>query len=866
MFPRLAVLLLSLCFAPLWGKSVQTRVEAAARFEQVEDVAYKLFFELVPGQSTFKVRSEITLVMRHDRAPLAIDFEGESVASVHVDGKALDTFSYDPAAGRIRIPAEALPKGQHKLVVEAVGKFSDDGVGLMRYVDETDQRTYLYTDFEPYEANRAFPCLDQPDLKATYELEVAAPGDWTVITNTPLLETRQEGELQLSRFKRSKRFSTYLFHLSAGPWASFRDPDFRYPLALYCRQSMARYLDPEELLEQTRRGFDYFEAYFDYPYPFEKYDQIFCPDYTSGAMENVGAITWNEMYIPKKPFSASRILDRRVTLWHEMAHQWFGDLVTMKWWDNLWLNESFATYMSYLAAEALGEQDTWKDAARARIDAISADSRNTTHPVHSEVPDTNTASAIFDSITYGKGFCVLRQLDRYLGGTNFRDGLRLYFRNNAWKNTTIKEFTAALEERYGSDLDGWMTSWIGTAGVNPVQVEIEQRDGLITRATLRQFPSNKSNVLRQHSLMVGLYYRQTDGKVALGKTIPVNLSGERVELSELIGQPAPELALPNIDQVGYLKERIDPSRLQWLETHFAELADLKVQNEVFSILKNMVIGGEWDPERMVTLIESQLPQIRDVQLLRLMSDTLELLLNQIAPNESVAKTIAGRVFERIRPLAEQEPGSELQGRRIALLEALAKLRGDTSFFVERLEGRLVFPGYQETNEDRWSHLNCLAELGYVIEDALLERVKAADDGQLLNVRLLTLATLKPDLENKRNAWQRIVAVAESNQDIRAMVAGFNSPCQSALLQEFVPRFFEELPLIFNKHGYGYAAGFCYGLWPSYGGQKTLELANKFLARKDLAPPVRKLVEGRVEMEERYLRARANWGSARSSQG
>ncbi len=866
MFPRLTVLLLSLCFAPLWGKAVQTRVEAAARFEQVEEVAYKLFFELRPDQLTYKVRSEIALVIRHDRAPLAIDFEGESVTAIQVDGSALNTFSYDVAAGRIRIPREALPKGPHTLIVEAVGKFSDDGLGLMRYVDETDQRTYLYTDFEPYEANRAFPCLDQPDLKATYELEVAAPGDWTVITNTPLLETRQEGELQLSHFKRSKRFSTYLFHLSAGPWASFRDPDFRYPLALYCRQSLARYLDPQELFEQTRRGFDFFEAYFDYPYPFEKYDQIFCPDYGSGAMENVGAIVWNEMYIPKRPFTAARTLDRKVTLWHELAHQWFGDLVTMKWWDNLWLNESFATYMSYLAAAALGEKEVWNEAARTRVSAISADTRSTTHPVLSDVPDTDTALAIFDTITYGKGFCVLRQLDQYLGGTVFRDGLRLYFRQNAWKNTGMSEFTAALEERYGSDLDVWMNTWIGTAGVNPVQVEIEQRDGKITRATLRQFPSTSSGVLREHALAIGLYDRQSDGKIALSRALSVRLVGESVSLSELVGQPAPELVLPNIDQAGYVKERLDGATLSWLQTHFGELADLKVQLEVFSILKAMVYDGKWDPARLAALIESQLPLIRDPSLVGNMSESLHQLLTQVAPDREVAELIAGRIYEQVRPLAAQEPGSDLQIRWISLLDQLAEVRGDMAHFVARLEGEIAFPGYEDSNDSRWALLNRLAEQGHAIDPALLERIKAADDGQQLGFHLLTLETLKPDLEVKRAAWKRMIAMTDNNQDLRAIAYGFNSDYQGPLLQEFVPQFFGALEQIFSQHGFAYASGFCHILWPAHGGKRTLELARKFLERKDLAMPVRNLVLSRVEQDERYLRARANWGQSAKSQG
>ena len=448
----------------------QTKAFTEARSQRVAEVDYHLFFGLNKGSETYRGMAEISFELSNAEEDLALDYQGASVDQVVINGEPVNNYYFIAKESRIVLPAAALVAGKMRVAIGYTGRFEHDGTGFHRFVDPADGLEYHYTDFQPQNAHEMFPCFDQPDLKASFQVEVLAPADWEVIGNTRISRQYREQDRRRTIFSASNPFSTYLFHLSAGPYAVWHDPDFRLPLAIYCRQSLAQHMDPERIFATTRQGFDFFETYFAVPYPFQKYDHIFVPEFNAGAMENVGAVTVNEGSIFRGTPSERRLVRRDITILHELAHMWFGDLVTMKWWNDLWLNESFATFMSYLALEHSGVTDPWTFASRRKISAAELDRKVTTHPILAEVPDIRTASSIFDGITYGKGLAVLRQLDHYLGGTIFRDGVRHYMQHHSWKNTTLVDFTRSLEHAAGRPLDDWVQQWLVTADINTVQL------------------------------------------------------------------------------------------------------------------------------------------------------------------------------------------------------------------------------------------------------------------------------------------------------------------------------------------------------------------------------------------------------------
>ncbi|WP_419608751.1 M1 family metallopeptidase [Thiolapillus sp.] len=426
-------------------------------------------------------------------------------------------------------------------------------------VDPVDNREYFFSHFEPFWANRLFPCFDQPDLKASFSVTVEAPDDWQIISNTLATKTGN-GDLSRHEFARSRRFSTYLFALVGGPFAVFEDRRARIPSRLFSTQSMSAYVDAENIFEVTRQGFDFYGKYFGIPYPFGKYDQIFVPHFNAGAMENVAAVVIKEdAYLYRETPLPSRMQKRANTILHEMAHMWFGDIVTMRWWNDLWLNESFATFMSYLAqVEGTPDKHAWQQFSSSMKNwAYWQDQLPTTHPIETRVEDTLSTFDNFDGITYGKGASVLKQLAFYVGSEAFRKGVSSYLKKHAWKNAERKDFTDAIGQAAGMNLDGWTKLWLQKSGINTLVADYDvDAQGRISRFELLQGKGNGDAVLRPHRLQVALFHDR-EGKPGLEKTVTVNVTGERTAVDDLVGEPAPDFVYPNYGDHAYAKFYLD---------------------------------------------------------------------------------------------------------------------------------------------------------------------------------------------------------------------------------------------------------------------------------------------------------------------
>ena len=503
--------------------------------------------------------------MPHRARPRFINLTAPAVREITLNDAPVSLDAFD--GNRITLTGLA---ADNVLRVVADCAYSRSGEGLHRFTDPADGRVYLYSDLETFDAHRVYACFDQPDMKASYELAVTAPADWQVVSNMAPESTIPDGSVPDGgalrwRFPPTPVMPTYITAVAAGPYHVVRDEHDGIPLGVYCRQSLAEYLDADEILEVTRQGFDFYHNSFGIKYPFGKYDQLFVPEFKEGAMENAGCVTFVEAYIFR-----SRVTDfareaRGETILHEMAHMWFGDLVTMRWWDDLWLNESFATWAGTLAqAEATRWTSAWTTFAQLyKAWAYRQDQLPSTHPIAADIPDIAAVEVNFDGITYAKGASVLKQLVAYVGRENFLDGVRKYFAAHAWGNATLADLLAALEETSGRDLAAWSAEWLQTAGVNTLRPSYSvDADGRFTEFAVEQEAPATHPVLRSHRIAIGLYDRTPEAGLVRRQRVETDVAGPRTVIPELAGQPRPDLVLVNDDDLTYAKIRLDDHSLR----------------------------------------------------------------------------------------------------------------------------------------------------------------------------------------------------------------------------------------------------------------------------------------------------------------
>ncbi|MFC9997005.1 aminopeptidase N [Nocardia sp. NPDC127526] len=853
-----------------------TREQAIERAATVQVENYRVELDLT-GQptsaeatrsETFFSRSTVKFTATPG-AQTFVDIVGAGVRSAILNGTPVDVSDYDESKG---ITLTGLAE-RNELVVEADCEYSHTGEGLHRFVDPTDNKVYLYSQFETADAKRMFACFDQPDLKATYDLIVTAPEDWEVISNGATTSTRKIGTVVEHTFDTTPRMSTYLVALIAGPYAkwtdTYVDEHGDIPLGIYCRASLAEFMDHERLFTETKQGFGFYHANFGVPYAFGKYDQLFVPEFNAGAMENAGAVTFLEDYVFRSKVTRASYERRCETVLHEMAHMWFGDLVTMKWWDDLWLNESFATFASVLCQVSATEYtNAWTTFANVEKSwAYRQDQLPSTHPIAADIPDLAAVEVNFDGITYAKGASVLKQLVAYVGEEPFLAGLREYFTEHAYGNATFDDLVGALEKASGRDLSDWGAQWLKTTGLNILRPDFTvDADGKYSSfSVIQEGAAPGAGERRVHRLAIGVYDEQ-DGKLVRTKRVELDIHpAERTEVPELVGVAQGKLVLVNDDDLTYCSVRLDPASLETVVARIADIAEPLPRTLCWSAAWEMTRQAEMRARDFVALVQRGVGEETEIGVVqRLLMQAHTALASYADP--AWAETTGWPEFaDRVLDLARAaEPGSDYQ---LAFVNALtgAKLAvRHIEALRQILEGDLTaanLPGLTVDTDLRWRLIQALAAAGDIdadgpqspVIDAELERdPTAAGRRQAAAAR-----TARPQIGVKESAWATVMHDdTVPNITARAIVSGFAPVGQSNLLSGFTERYFAEIPGVWERRSSEVAQTVVVGLYPHWAiTEEAVALADKFLSAEH-PPALRRLViEGKAGIE-RSLRARA----------
>ncbi|MEU0870453.1 aminopeptidase N [Nocardia brasiliensis] len=849
-----------------------TRDQAVERASTVSVENYRIDLDLTdgagkPGEQTFFSRSTVTFTATPG-ASTFIDLVARGVRSAVLNGTALDVSGYDESTG-IALPDLA---ATNELVVEADCEYSHTGEGLHRFVDPTDNAVYLYSQFETADAKRMFACFDQPDLKATFDVHVTAAPDWKVISNGAVVETLA-AEPGKHIFRTTPRMSTYLVALIAGPYAQwtdvYTDDHGSIPLGIYCRASLAEHMDAERLFTETKQGFGFYHNNFGVPYAFGKYDQLFVPEFNAGAMENAGAVTFLEDYVFRSKVTRASYERRAETVLHEMAHMWFGDLVTMKWWDDLWLNESFATFASVLCqAEATEYTSAWTTFANVEKSwAYRQDQLPSTHPIAADIPDLAAVEVNFDGITYAKGASVLKQLVAYVGLEPFLAGLRAYFAEHAYGNATFDDLLTALEKSSGRDLSTWGAQWLKTTGLNTLRPDFEvDAEGKFTSfAVVQDGATPGAGERRVHRLAIGVYDDQ-DGKLVRTKRIELDLdAAERTDVPELVGVPSGQLVLVNDDDLTYCSVRLDAGSLDVLINRIADIAEPLPRTLAWSAAWEMTRQAELRARDYLALVQRGVGAETEIGVVQRLLMQANLALSSYADPEWAASTGWTEYADRLLELArEAAAGSDHQ---LAFVNALtgAKLSAwHTEVLRELIDGdpaKVGLPGLVVDTDLRWRIVIALAIAGEIDADGLatpfIDQELANDPTAAGKRQAATAATARPIAEVKAQAWRTVFEDdSVSNITTRAIVAGFAPVGQAELLAPYVEGYFAEVAQVWERRSSEVAQTVVVGLYPSWDvSADAVAAADKFLAG-DHPPALRRLVtEGKAGVE-RALRARA----------
>ncbi|HKQ41209.1 MAG TPA: aminopeptidase N [Pseudonocardia sp.] len=829
-----------------------TRADAQARAALLQVADYTVALDLTdgggkPGESTFTTDVTVRFSCREPGASSWIDFVGAEVRSATLNGAALDVSGYREDDG-IALPELA---AENELRVSALGRYMNTGEGLHRFVDPVDGHVYLYSQFETADCKRLFACFDQPDLKARYTLTVTAPEDWEVISNA-VAEPVENG---VHRFATTELLSTYLVALIAGPYASwhdtYSDDGGDIPLGLYCRASLAQHMDAERLFRETKQGFGFFHESFGVRYPFGKYDQLFVPEFNAGAMENAAAVTFLEDYVFRSRVTRPVYERRAETVLHEMAHMWFGDLVTMRWWDDLWLNESFATFASVLCQAAATEYtEAWTTFANVEKSwAYRQDQLPSTHPVAADIPDLQAVEVNFDGITYAKGASVLKQLVAYVGLEPFLAGLRSYFTAHAWGNATFADLIGALEQASGRDLSDWGEQWLRTTGINMLRPSFDiDGDGLFTRFEVVQGGARPgAGELRTHRIAVGIY-DDVEGRLQRTTRVEVDVTGERTPVPELLGVSRGKLVLANDDDLTYCALRLDPGSLVTLIDRIGDIVDPLPRTLCWSAAWEMTREAELKARDFTALVAGGLAAESEVGVLQRLLLQAQTAVASYADPEWAAERGWPLLVDALRfRLDTALPGSDAQLAVVNSLAGCPLPQSVLTSFQGWLLDVAVPPGLVVDTDLRWRILQALVANGAATEaeiDAEAQR-DPTSTGQRQAERARALI---PTAEAKERAWQRAVHDDDLPNAVQeAIIGGFSHPAQRPLLLPYVERYFAEVAEVWARRTSERAQSVVVGLFPSWAVEKpTVDVADGWFAEEGHPPALRRLVsEGRA---------------------
>ena len=858
-----------------------SRAEAQQRARLIETRTYDIELDLSGGagpDAENHFASTTTLAFTA-RAPgrTHLDLIADELVCARLDGTEMDLSGYDGS----RIPLE-LTAGDHEVTVRTRCRYSQSGEGLHRFVDPVDQRVYLYTQFEVADARRVYACFEQPDLKARFRVSVSAPESWIVLSNGAEVESSLAGSgVRRTRFAETLPISTYLTAVVAGDYYRVSGPglgrDGRIPTSLLCRRSVAEYLDAEAIFAITASGFDVFEEHFGHRYPFGKYDQAFVPEYNGGAMENVGCVTLRDDYLFRSKVTQASLHYRRDTILHELSHMWFGDLVTMRWWDDLWLKESFATWAACFAVgeRAADPAQPWASfCSGSKTFAYRQDQLPSTHPVAADIVDLEAIEYNFDQITYAKGAAVLVQLVAYVGRAAFLRGIRTYFAEHAHRNTSLPDLLRSLEQASGRDLAAWSAQWLETAGVNTLRLSLAVDDhDVITSAVVEQTsPGGSGGVppgigtasdglptLRAHRIAVGSYARHGD-RLERVERFELDVCGARTPVPELVGRVRPDAIVINDDDLGYTKIRLDPRSSEIVQQHLSDIPSVLTRAVLWGSLWDACRDAELSPGRYVELALRGVVAETDATAVRsILNQAGVATYSYAAPDRrtELAERWTTGLHER---LVEARPGSDLQ---LALARAFvtAVNPGWSADLVQGwLEGVAVPTGLTVDADLRWLLVSNLSRLGRLDRDAIA--AEEHRDGTITGSEQAAGARAAlPTAEAKVEAWRLAVAEDGITSTMQSSIClGFWVRGQDEVLMPYVEGYFRAVEDMSALRGIWATKGDSLRKnvlrllfpWP-LDKQGLLDRLDPWLAEAPLSSSARRVIEERRDDAVRALR-------------
>ena len=852
-----------------------TRVEAQERKAIITyPIEYTVDLDLTQGPKTFVSTSTIRFGA-HAGESTFLDLIADSVESVTVNGETLDVnevFDDD------RIDLNNL-KEHNEVVVKAVCRYSTTGEGLHRSVDPSDGNVYLYSQFEVPDARRVYAVFDQPDLKATFKFSVKAPQSWTVLSNMPVESTEDLADLtadgtlagkpaestKLWHFATTPTMSSYLTAICAGPYAAwhttYENEDGRtVPMSQYCRQALkdAFAKDVDYLFDITKKGFAFYAKTWGVPYPYAKYDQIYVPEYNAGAMENIGLVTIRDSYVFESKVTDALAERRVVTVLHELAHMWFGDYVTMKWWNDLWLNESFAEFTSTLAtAEATDWKDAWATFCSGEKSwALAQDQLSTTHPIVAPINDLNDTYVNFDGITYAKGASVLKQLVAYVGRERFFEGISHYLNRHAYSNATLNDLLDELEATSGRDLKTWSAKWLEQAGINTISTAVQaDADGKITSLTLTQAAPTEFPVLRPHRLAVGFYDEDPQtGKIVRTDRIELDVDGEHTTVAQAAGKAKPSLLLANDDDLTYTKLRFDDDSLAFAMANLYRFDDALARAVIWLSLWDMTRDGELAAtdfiDTTLKMLGTETESTTFRYALAMLSTTVWHYTDAKQRNR-IAKHVASELFA----LAKQaKAGSDEQFQLVSAYLTYG-VEGDSEFADTvrgLLSGSLVFEGLELDNNFRWSIMHALASINAIKQADIDAELKRRDTTENREFAVGTRASLHSK-ESKDWAFDQALHNDElTNSQLGEVARGFSGTHDADLADGYVDAYFEAIDWIWKNKTFHMSEVLIGDLYPAYADPaKLVEAGDRWLAaHQDADNALLRMVKANVEASHR----------------
>lgn len=802
-----------------------TRRQAEQRSAQISNVQYTIRLNLDKTETDYK--GETTLQFDFNTGgleELMVDFITKEVSSLTLNGK--DFLSYRKDDFWLYIPTSSLKNGENQLAICYTNDYDKTGSGFHRFVDPEDDEVYIHTDFEPYDAHRLFPCFDQPDLKATYQLTVTGPDDWEFIHNSDPAEGKVRMERDARKkieFKRTALFSTYIFALVVGPHTKWADRYRNIPLRLYCRKSLAKYIDPKNLFAITKESFEFLENYFDIPYPYGKYDQVFVPEFNFGAMENVACVTFTEHYIFRHKRMYRDYLNRSNTFFHEMVHMWFGNLVTMKWWNDLWLNESFADYLSYFAmSKGRLFPDSLEHMFARKEWAYMQDQLSTTHPIVASAEDTAEAFSNFDGISYAKGASVLKQMMFYIGENKFRQGIRIYLKKFYEKNTVLEDFLSCMSQASGVDIVGWSRQWLQTTGVNTLKPRTTENSCIV-----EQIPSVDNDQIRDHAILYESY-ALADGKPNISESGKVFVVGAQIEFPL---KSKSRFILLNAQDHDYTKVFFSDADLDFISENVTLIEDRFTRRIIWGNLWQMVRDNALSPIRFLEMIEKHSniepdQAVLQAQLLAKAISTKSQFLTD--PNREMW---ADRLFQLSIENLEKEKNDQFQMSWFNLMLACTETETSITHLKNILDGGKTYKNLEIDQEKRWNIVTRLCAFNFKDAEGLVQAETTNDPGDLGEKRAFSARASFPDSEVKSNYWNMFTDKKQSSSTdyMRYGMRGFFWHRQKVLLEPYVDKFFADLKTVYETRDMHYSSAFGSALFPMVMDvEQTLKQTKEFL--------------------------------------